>query len=274
MSTPNANLGISSSVVTYTPKAARVATAAVLPANTAAGAGVGATLTADAVGVLIVDGVSLVLNDRVFVQPGHANAADQAGIYKVTTAGTAGVAFILTRATDFDAAAAGEIELGAAVRPTEGTANIGKTYVLTTAVAITVDTTNLAFTEYASGAALDTRYSIAMSLWPGGTGVAAIAEFTSTTAMTGTLRMQVVNASLTEIARDAAGIITLPWQTLTGIDDLDGTITVAAGVITISGTMSFPIQLADIAFGWIRFKWTGTLGVGTWTLRVATKDAK
>src|SRR5688500_10866991 len=117
MGTPISNLGWDASVITYTPFAVLVATAAALPANTAAGAGVGATLTADAVGILTVDGVALALNDRVFVLPAHAGANDRAGIYALTTEGTAGVAFILTRATDFDAASAGEIAKGAAIRP-------------------------------------------------------------------------------------------------------------------------------------------------------------
>jgi len=46
----------------------KLATAAALPACTAAGSGVGKTLTADAVGILTVDGVATVLNDRILVK--------------------------------------------------------------------------------------------------------------------------------------------------------------------------------------------------------------
>jgi len=137
-----------------TPKAVRVATAAALPAHTGAGAGVGATLTATGVGVLTVDGAATVLADRILVLPGHTSTG-RAGIYSVTTEGTAGAAFVLTRATDFDQATGGEIETAAAIRPTAGSANINKTYVLTTTGTITVDTTALTFTEYASGAVTD-----------------------------------------------------------------------------------------------------------------------
>src|SRR3972149_3276601 len=78
----------------------RCATAAALPAVTAAGSGVGKTLTADAVGVLTVDGIATFLNDRILVKNQVTGANN--GIYLCTTEGTAGVAFVLTRATDFD----------------------------------------------------------------------------------------------------------------------------------------------------------------------------
>lgn len=138
-------IGPDDAVFEAAPKTVKLTTAAALPANTAAGTGVGATLTADANGVLTVDGVTVLLNDRVFVQPEHANAADQGGIYLCTTEGTAGAAFILTRATDFDAASAGEIANGALIRATQGDTNEGKVFVLTNTAAITVDTTALTF---------------------------------------------------------------------------------------------------------------------------------
>jgi len=46
----------------------RVATAEALPSCTASGSGVGKTLTGDSVGVLTVDGVATVLNDRILVK--------------------------------------------------------------------------------------------------------------------------------------------------------------------------------------------------------------
>lgn len=269
------DLGWDAAVITYTPKSVRLATAAVLPANTAAGAGVGATLTMDAVGILTIDGGAVLLNDRVFVHPDHAGAADRAGIYLCTTEGTAGAAAVLTRATDFDQAAAGEIELGVAVRPTAGTANVGKTYVLTTTGAITVDTTNLAFTTYASGAALATRYSKAMALWPRASEVSAIVDIVAlVTSFAGSLSLEVVNATPDEIRREEEGTVTLPWEVYPNLSDMTGTITVTAGVITIAGTMNFPIDLEEMKFTHLRFKWVGTLGAATITLRVSTRDKR
>jgi hypothetical protein len=119
-----------------------VATAAALPAVTAAGTGVGHTLTADAVGVLTVDGVAVASGDRILVK--DQVATDDNGIYTLTTVGTGGVAFVLTRATDFDALA--EMPYGSNVFVRTGKANAGKTFVLTSTV-VTVDTTGLTFTD-------------------------------------------------------------------------------------------------------------------------------
>lgn len=124
----------------------RVASAAALPANTAAGSGAGKTLTINAVGILTVDGVNTVLNDRILVK-NEATGANN-GIYKVTTEGTAGVAAVLTRATDFDQDA--EVTAGAFAFIEEGTASADKGFVLTTNDPITVDTTSLSFTSFSS----------------------------------------------------------------------------------------------------------------------------
>jgi len=124
----------------------RVATIAVLPTCTAAGSGVGKTLTGDAVGILTVDSVNTVLNDRILVKNQVVGSDD--GIYKVTTAGTAGVAFILTRAIDFDEDA--EVTAGAFMFVTEGTTLGDQGWVLTTNDPITVDTTALVFVQFSS----------------------------------------------------------------------------------------------------------------------------
>jgi hypothetical protein len=62
--------------------------------------GVGATLTATGVGTLDIDGQNADFGFRILVQS-QANAV-QNGIYTVTTEGTGGVAYQLTRATDAD----------------------------------------------------------------------------------------------------------------------------------------------------------------------------
>jgi hypothetical protein len=68
------------------------------------------------------------------------------GIYKCTTEGTGGVAFVLTRATDFDDGT--EVDTGDVTYILAGSANTGKTFRLTTADPITVDATPLTFAEY------------------------------------------------------------------------------------------------------------------------------
>jgi hypothetical protein len=79
-------------------------------ADASGGTGIGATLTAPAIGITTIDGQNLVLGDRLLVK--NQTTALQNGIYAVTTAGTASVATILTRAADFDNSTAGEVYVG------------------------------------------------------------------------------------------------------------------------------------------------------------------
>jgi len=133
----------------------RLATAAALPDCTAAGAGVGKTLTANAVGILTVDGVATGLNDRLVVNS-QANGVDN-GLYKVTTEGTGGAAFVLTRTTDFDTVGSGEVIAGAYAYVTEGDTLADLFYELTTAGSgLVVDTTALTFTS---------RLPASLALW-------------------------------------------------------------------------------------------------------------
>ena len=62
--------------------------------------GVGATLTAGSNGTLVIDGYTVLLNDRVLVK--NQAAALQNGVYTLTTLGTGGAAYVLTRATDYN----------------------------------------------------------------------------------------------------------------------------------------------------------------------------
>lgn len=113
------------------------ATTAALPAVTASGHEVGKTLTADAVGVLTVDGVTILLNDFLLVK-NQATGADN-GRYKCTTEGEAGVAFVLTRAIDSDQDA--EVTTGLYIYVEEGTVNAKSAWILTTTDPVEVDTT-------------------------------------------------------------------------------------------------------------------------------------
>jgi hypothetical protein len=84
----------------------RAATTAALPANTYANgtAGVGATLTATANGAFPAqDGITLVQGNRLLVK-NEATGANN-GVYTLTTVGTAGTPWVLTRATDLDTTA-------------------------------------------------------------------------------------------------------------------------------------------------------------------------
>jgi hypothetical protein len=124
------------------------ATAAALPANTYSNgaSGVGATLTAVLAGVLTVDGIAVALGDRVLVKNEAAPANN--GIYTVTTLGTVGVAYILTRAADMNTAASVP---GAFAFTEQGTANAGAGFTVASEGPFTIGTTAITWTQF-SGA--------------------------------------------------------------------------------------------------------------------------
>jgi hypothetical protein len=113
--------------------------------------GVGATLTAGANAALVVDGYSPVLGERILVK--NQASAFQNGIYTVTAVGSGAAPWVLTRATDFDMAQAGEIALGAYMVTSSNGTNAGSLWQLgaPTPTPITVGTTNLTFNLLSSG---------------------------------------------------------------------------------------------------------------------------
>ena len=79
-------------------------------ADASQGTGIGATLTNGTTGTSNIDGYTLLANDRVLVK--NQTTQSQNGIYYVSTAGTTGVATVLTRATDADNHIAGQVTAG------------------------------------------------------------------------------------------------------------------------------------------------------------------
>lgn len=132
----------------YWKTAVRAATNAALAAVTAAGSGVGKTLTENASGALTVDGVTMNNGDRVLIK--NQVAGSDNGIYTVTDKGSVITPFILTRATDADTSA--EVKAGLAVFSTEGTVGDNVGWVVTTNNPITLDTTSLAFSQFTAAA--------------------------------------------------------------------------------------------------------------------------
>lgn len=119
----------------------RVATTTTLPANSRSGN----VITASGNGALAaIDGVTLVLNDRLLVK-NEATGANN-GIYYVSVVGTGGTPFTLTRATDADSSA--EVTGGMYTFVEEGTTNADSGWILTTDNAITLNTTALTFAQF------------------------------------------------------------------------------------------------------------------------------
>jgi len=114
-------------------------------------AGVGATITADANGPLVIDGQTIsVVGTRVLVKNETAGNAAYNGIYTLTTPGVAdpgGTAFVLTRSLDMNVAT--EFD-GAFTFISTGTQNADTGWVQTSEV-VTVGTTPVVWTQF-SGA--------------------------------------------------------------------------------------------------------------------------
>lgn len=128
---------------------ARAATTAALATNTRSGN----VLTASASGTLAaIDGVTLVVNDRVLVKDEALGANN--GIYTVTSLGSGGTPWVLTRATDVDSSA--EVLAGLQVPVTEGASNAASMFTLATANPITLNTTALSFVAKGGGGAMTT----------------------------------------------------------------------------------------------------------------------
>ena len=111
--------------------------------------GVGATLTnAGTQAALVIDGVTMVLNDRVLIYE-QTNAAHN-GVYTVTNVGSASTNWVLTRATDADSYSPSDPDAlgqGDAFFVSEGAAGAGETYVMTTEGTITFGTTDITFSQ-------------------------------------------------------------------------------------------------------------------------------
>jgi hypothetical protein len=133
------------SVVLSPRQSCRVATTVNLNATYANGTlGVGATLTnAGSLAALSIDGVSLTTSDRVLVK--NQSTAAQNGIYAVTTVGSGSVAWVLTRATDYDQAS--EVAEGTYTIVAAGTVQFGTLWIESNVGPFTIGTTAINWIE-------------------------------------------------------------------------------------------------------------------------------
>lgn len=115
--------------------------------------GVGATLTnSGALAAFAIDGYTFVspgdVGKRVLIK--NQSAAAENGVYTVTTVGSGAVAWVLTRATDFDTPGTGanQIDAGDFFYILGGTANANTSWVQQTPLPITVGVTALTFIQF------------------------------------------------------------------------------------------------------------------------------
>jgi len=127
--------------------------------------GVGATLTNTGTQlVLIIDGITLDLDDRVLVYE-QANTV-QNGIYTVTDTGSANTDWVLTRSADSDSYAPSDpnsLGAGDAFFVKEGNTGAGELYVMTTEGTITFGTTGIIFSQIAASQIYDAGDGLSLS---------------------------------------------------------------------------------------------------------------
>ena len=129
-----------------------------------AGNGVGATITANSAGNLIIDGVQIsTLNERILVKDETGAAAPYNGIYTVTQVPDNATPFVLTRSTDFDV---NSEMYSAYVTVQSGNINVSTGFVCTNSVAINpivVGTSPINFVLFSSALAYTAGNGIAIN---------------------------------------------------------------------------------------------------------------
>ncbi len=158
--------------------AVKAATAAILPNsptyNNGVG-GVGATVTAGVTNTtLVVDGYTPVLLDRILVKNeanGGGLGAEKNGVYYVSQLAALGLAWVLTRALDYNQPS--DMNDTGAIPVINGTANIDTSWVQTSEV-ITVGTDAVTFTQFSLN-------PTTIVVGPGSSTDNAIARYDSTT---------------------------------------------------------------------------------------------
>jgi hypothetical protein len=109
----------------------------------------GGTITNNTNGAIQIDGVTPSVADRILVKNETSTNAPYNGIYVVTTVGDGSTPYVLTRATDANTSA--EVTEGMFTFVAQGTTLADSGWVLTTNNPITLNTTDLVFTQF-SGA--------------------------------------------------------------------------------------------------------------------------
>jgi hypothetical protein len=202
--------------------------------------GVGATLTnAGTQAALVLDGVTLSVNDRVLIY--LQTNQTQNGIYVVTNVGSGSTNWVLTRASDADTyiinSAAGLSE-GSTVFVQQGTVAAGDTYTCNTSGVITFGTTNITFAQISSA-----------QIYSAGTGLTLTGTVFSITPV-GTAGTKGSASSVPVFVTNASGQVT---------SSTDTAISISATQVT-SGTL----DVARLSGSYTGITGVGTLAAGTW----------
>jgi hypothetical protein len=202
--------------------------------------GVGATLTnAGTQAALVLDGVTLSVNDRVLIY--LQTNQTQNGIYVVTNVGSGSTNWVLTRASDADTYiinSANGLSEGSTVFVQQGTVAAGDTYTCNTSGVITFGTTNITFAQISSA-----------QIYSAGTGLTLTGTVFSITPV-GTAGTKGSASSVPVFVTNASGQVTSSTDTAISIDATQVT----------SGTL----DTARLSGSYTGITGVGTLATGTW----------
>ena len=200
--------------------------------------GVGATITASANGVLVIDGHTFTATDvtnavRILIKDETAGNAPYNGVYVLTNQGSASTKFAMVRATDYDSSGFGtnEIDAGDFLLVLSGTSNANTSWVQQTLLPIIVGTTAIVFTQFG-----------APVLYTAGTGLTLAGNQFSITNTTVTANSYGSASSVPTFTVNAQGQLTAASSTSIAIDAsaiTAGTLPVArggTGVTTSTGS--------------------------------------
>ena len=171
--------------------------------------GVGATLTKlTPLATLSIDGQSPVFGQRILVK--NQTSALQNGVYTVTSVGSSSVAWVLTRATDYDSTS--EIAAGDAFYVELGTANTNTQWVQQTQGTITLGVTSINFIQFggSSSAGIKQPYSTNGSVYAASTTTLTTGTLPTTGGGTGLTTFTAANNAIYSTSSSALTAGTLP----------------------------------------------------------------
>jgi hypothetical protein len=236
---------------------ARLGTVTTLPTYTAAGSQVGKTLTGTANGALSIDGIAVVVGNRILVK--NESTGVNNGIYTVTQTGGAAAPYILTRATDSDQNT--KMNASEFIFVAEGNTIADTGWVLATNDTINVDTTSLSYVQF-TGSGL---YTAGAGLTLTGNQFALTNPVTTALGGTGLATIGTAN----QVLGTNAGATGLEYKTITAGTNI--TITNTAGAITINGSAGGVTSVGLAAPSIFTVTNSPVTATGTLTLALATQ---
>jgi hypothetical protein len=226
-------------------EAAKYATTAALPASTYSNgaSGVGATLTEVGLGALSIDGNTPSIGDRVLIK--NQTSTFQNGIYTVTTVGSAGVAFVLTRTTDANQTT--EFKTGDSLFITAGSTLATTTWAYTGVDTPTIGTDAISYVQTAGQGSFTAGNGIAIT----GTSIAIDTSITVDKTTAQTLTNKTLTSPVISSITNVSGTFNL---------NTSGTVTVPNGgtLVSTTGTATLTNKTYDTAGTGNSFSINGT----------------